>query len=256
MATLALRHSRVMTGRHLRELWRQPWQIIIVLTQPIIWLLVFGSLFERIVDIPGFGVADYRAFLTPGVAIMTAIFYCGWTGMGLIEDLNRGVMDRLLTTPVRRTALISGRLAHVTIITMVQTLVIVGLGALIGFRGDLAGVAVLVVSAGLLGWAVGALSTGFALIAREEQAIIGVNMLVLPLTLMSSAFMNPDLMPGWIQAIAVVNPVNWAVEASREALSSGTEWLSVFYRLGGLTILAVLGTWFAVRAFRTYQRSM
>jgi ABC-2 type transport system permease protein len=255
MATV-LSHSRATTLRHLREMWRQPWQIIIVLMQPVIWLLVFGALFQRVVEIPGFGVDDYRAFLTPGVVIMTAIFYCGWAGMGVIEDLNRGIMDRFLTTPVRRTALTTGRLTMLAIVTVIQSLFIVGLGAATGFRGGAAGIAVLFAVSVLLGWAVGALSIGFSLIARDEQAIIGVNMLVLPLTLMSSAFMHPDLMFGWMQAAARVNPVNWAVGASREALASGADWGSVLLQSGYLVVLAILCTWFATRSFRTYQRSL
>jgi ABC-2 type transport system permease protein len=112
--TLTLSHTRSLTVRHLRELWRQPWQVIIVLMQPVIWLLVFGSLFQRVVEIPGFGVDDYRAFLTPGVVIMTAFFGAAWSGMGLIEDLQEGVVDRMLPTPVHRGAMIAAHCAAPT----------------------------------------------------------------------------------------------------------------------------------------------
>ena len=100
--TTALTHSGLMAGRWLRILWRQPWFVAITLVQPVIWLLLFGALFERVVDIPGFAGDDYVDFLVPGIVVMTALFSAGWSGMGIINDLDRGVMDRFLVSPARR----------------------------------------------------------------------------------------------------------------------------------------------------------
>jgi ABC-2 type transport system permease protein len=168
--TAALAQTRSMTIRHLRELWRQPWYVAITLVQPLIWLLLFGALFERAVEIPGFG-GDYVDFLTPGIVVMTALFTAGWSGMGVIEDLNRGVMDRFLVSPVSRGSLIAGRLGQLAITIAIQSLVVVGLGLAVGarFPGGLAGVAVLVACSVLLAWAVGALSIGLALVARRRR---------------------------------------------------------------------------------------
>ena len=98
----ALRDTQHMTVRHLMALWRQPWWIAVSLIQPVIWLLLFGALFESVTDIPGFGSTDYIQFLAPGVVVMTAFFGAGWTGMPVIDDINRGVIDRFLVSPVRR----------------------------------------------------------------------------------------------------------------------------------------------------------
>ena len=89
-----------MTVRHLRALWRQPWWIVVTLIQPIIWLLLYGALFKRVVEIPGFHGGSYIEFLTPGVVVMTAFFSAGWGGMAMIEDIDRGVIDRFLVSPV------------------------------------------------------------------------------------------------------------------------------------------------------------
>ena len=70
-----------LTIRDLLRLGRQPWFIAIVLVQPVIWLLLFGALFERVVDIPGFAGGDYKQYLVPGVLVMTAFFSSGWNGM-------------------------------------------------------------------------------------------------------------------------------------------------------------------------------
>ena len=86
--------------RHIRNTIRIPVWIFVTLTQPIIWLALYGQLFSRVVDIPGFESNSYIEYLTPGVVIMTALFGSAWAGMGLLEDLNDGVVDRMLATPV------------------------------------------------------------------------------------------------------------------------------------------------------------
>jgi ABC-2 type transport system permease protein len=256
--TAALAHTRSMTIRHLRELWRQPWYVAITLVQPIVWLLLFGALFERVVEIPGFG-GDYVDFLTPGIVVMTALFTAGWLGMGVIEDLNRGVLDRFLVSPVSRGSLIAGRLGQLAITIVIQSLIVIGLGLAIGarFPGGIAGIAVLVSASVLLAWAVGALSIGLALVARQEETVIGaVQFVVLPATFLSAGLMKQELAPGWVQSIARFNPVSWAVDGGREALGANADWSIVLTRLGLLASLAALCGWVATRAFRAYQASV
>ncbi|ADB49399.1 ABC transporter permease [Conexibacter woesei] len=255
-----LTHSWWLTVRQLRALWRQPWWIAISLAQPIIWLLLFGQLFRSIVELPGFGSDSYADFLTPGIVVMTAMFSGGWHGMGMLDDLDRGILDRFLTSPSSRVALIAGPLAQLAIVTAIQTLIIVGLGVVVGadFAGGVPGVLVLIVAAVLLGTAVGALSIGLALVTRRQETMIGaVQFVTLPLTFLSGAFMNLSLAPAWIESIARFNPVNWAVEAGREALTAeDVDWGMVGTRLGLLALLTVLCGWVATRAFRSYQRSV
>jgi len=256
--TAALAQTRSMTLRHLRELVRQPWYVAITLVQPVIWLLLFGALFRRVVELPGFG-GDYVDFLTPGIVVMTALFTAGWSGMGVIEDLNRGVIDRFLVSPVSRGSLIAGRLGQLAITIAVQSVIVVALGLAVGarFPGGVAGVAILVVASVLLAWSVGALSIGLALVARQEETVIGaVQLVVLPLTFLSAGLMKQSLAPGWVQAVARFNPVNWAVDSGRAALGSGVDWGLVGSRLGLLALLAALCGWVATRAFRAYQGSV
>ena len=257
--TAALAHSWYMTERHVRALLRQPWYVAITLVQPVIWLLLFGALFKRVVEIPGFHSDSYIDFLTPGIVVMTALFSAGWNGMGILNDLERGVVDRFLVSPVRRWALIAGPLMQLAITIVIQSLIIVGLGLAVGasLPGGVPGVAALIVCAVLLGACLGAVSNGLALLARKEETLIAaVNFIVLPATFLSSTFMQQSLVAGWISDIARFNPVNWAVEAGREALSSDVDWGLVLSRAGYLLALAIACAWFATRAFRAYQRSV
>jgi len=255
----ALADSWFMTVRHLRNLFRQPAWIAISLIQPVVWLLLYGALFRRIVEIPGFGADSYIDFLTPGVVVMTCLFSAGWSGMGLIDDLDRGVVDRFLVSPASRGSLIAGRLIQGAMVGVIQAVIIIVLGLLVGatYPGGIAGLIALTVCAVLLGTGIGALSNGVALLSRREETMIAVsNFVLLPLVFLSSVFMAQALMPQWMQDVAQYNPVNWAVQAGRAALAANGDWSIVFSRMGYLVIFTVVCTWLATRAFRVYQRSI
>jgi len=254
-----IRHTLYMTLRHLRELWRQPWFVAVTLVQPVIWLLLFGALFKRVIEIPGFHSHSYIAFLAPGVVVMTAMFNSAWSGMSLIDDLGRGVTARFLVSPVRREALIAGRILKEAVVVVIQSLIIVVLALIVGasFPGGVGGVAALFAVSALLGATFGALSNGFALIMRQEEALIGaVQFIVLPLTFLSTTFLAATLIPGWMRSVSNVNPVNWAVVAGRTATSAHPDWGVVASRAGFLAALLVVCLAFATNAFRSYQRSV
>jgi ABC-2 type transport system permease protein len=248
-----------MTMRHVMELLRQPVWIFVTLVQPIIWLLLFGALFETVTEIPGFGSDNYIEFITPGVVMMTAFFSSGWSGMGIIEDLNQGILDRFLVTSTRRSALINGRLVQASITVLIQTVIIFGLALLTGaeFSNGVAGVLVCCLIAVLIGAGFGALSNGAALLTRKEETLIALmQFLLLPLSFLSVTFMQADLMPGWMETVAQFNPVNWAAEAGREALSSSPDWGAIAGWAGLLLAFLAAMMVFAVRAFQAYQRSV
>ena len=256
---VALRQTWQINLRYLRAFVRQPAWVAIALVQPVIWLLLFGALFKRVVEIPGFEGGSYIAFLTPGVAVMTAVMSAGWNGMGFVEDMHRGVLDRVLVSPVWRGALNAGSLLYAILTLAVQVLIIIGIGLAAGasFANGVGGVAILVLVACLLGGSIAALSNGLALVAKERETLIGaVTFVTLPITFLSSTFMQQDLVPGWVHAIARFNPVNWAVEAGRSAASEHTDWTLVGTRIGLLAALLLVSGAIATRAFNAYQRSI
>jgi ABC-2 type transport system permease protein len=257
--TIAIRQSWQVNLRCLRAFVRQPAWVAIALVQPIIWLLLFGALFKRVVEIPGFEGGSYIVFLTPGVAVMTAVMSAGWNGMGFIEDMDKGVLDRMLVTPLWRGALNAGTLLYALLTIALQVLIIIGIGYAAGasFANGALGVAVLVLVASLLGGAIAALSNALALVAKQRETLIGaVTFVTLPLTFLSSTFMQSNLEPGWISAIARFNPVNWAVEAGRAAVTANTDWTLVGTRIALLTALLLAAATLATKAFNAYQRSI
>jgi ABC-2 type transport system permease protein len=255
---IPLQHTRQVALRYIRALLRQPAYIGISLFQPIVWLLLFGALFKRTADIPGFTGGSYVAFLMPGVIVMLAVSSAGWVGMGFIEDINRGTMDRLLVSPIWRGALNLGSVAQSVLSIVLQSLIVVAISLAVGAHlHSVAGLLVLVAVAGLLGAVFASLSNGVAVLTRQRETLIGiVTMVTLPLTFLSSALMQQSLLPGWIRWIAKFNPVNWAAEAGRSAVAPHADWGLIATRTGFLLLLLLASAAFATRAFSAYQKSI
>lgn len=246
-----------LTILHIRTTLRIPIWIFVTLTQPVIWLTLYGQLFKRVVEIPGFESDSYIQFLTPGVIIMTAFFGSAWAGMGIIEDLKGGVLDRMLATPVSRGALIASRVVHAGLTVAIQSVIIMVLGIILGadIPGGVAGALAIFLLAALLGSGFSAISNGVALLTRREETLIAViNFFGLPLVFLSTAFMASDLMPGWIRFLAQGNPVNWAVDGSRNAML-GEQWSEVWTYGLLLAAFVLIAGFFSTQAFRAYQRS-
>ncbi|MFJ5644417.1 ABC transporter permease [Streptomyces sp. NPDC093223] len=255
----ALAQTWYMTQRQLVVFARQPAFAVITLIQPVIWLFLFGNLFKKVVELGGFGTTSYLDYLVPGVVAMSALSSNMWAGMGTLEEIQRGTLNRFLTTPVSRAALMNGNVVNNGLVTAGQSLIIVLLGLLGGadYPGGIGGVAVLVVASVLLGTVFGALSNALGMLVRERESIIGINtFLLLPLTFLSSAFMAPSQMPGWMRHTADFNPLNWAMVAGRSAMSADPDWGAVLSRGGALLALAVVAVWLSIRTFRSYQRSV
>ncbi|MGS0685604.1 ABC transporter permease [Nakamurella sp. GG22] len=254
-----LRHTALLTGRHVRAAARVPAFLAMNLLQPLIWLLLFGQLFRSVVDIPGFaGAGSYLEFLTPGIVMMMALLASAWAGTAYIQDMQRGVLDRLLTSPTSRGALTVSTLSYQAVLIVGQTLVVLGVAWLGGarFDGGVGGVLILLLAAALLTAAFSALSNAVALIARDQTALIGISqLLTIPLMFLSSALMDTELSAGWVHDVARFNPFEWAVVAGREALSQDPDAIVILRSLGLLASFALVMTWVATRAFRSYQRN-
>jgi ABC-2 type transport system permease protein len=249
-----------LTGRKLRALIRQPYVLAFSVVQPAIWLFLFGGLFQKVIDIPGFAYhGSYLAYLIPGVVAMNAMSGNMWAGMAMIEEIERGTLNRFLVTPASRLAIMNATVVEQAVSTTVQTLIIVVLGYAGGARypGGAAGIVALIVASILVGVLWGALSNMTGMLLRSREAIIGVyTFFMLPLMFLSSAFIQPAFMPGWMQAIASRNPLNWEVQIGRDALAANTDWSAVAVRSGGLLVLALLAVAISVTTFRSYAKNV
>src|SRR4029077_3251991 len=200
----------------------------------------------------------YLAYLVPGVVAMNAMSGNMWAGMSMIEEIERGTLNRLLVTPASRLAIMNASVVEQAVATTVQTLIIVVLGYAGGARypGGMLGVVVLILAAILVGVFWGALSNMVGMLLRSREAIIGVyTFFMLPLMFLSSAFMQTHLMPGWMQSIASRTPLNWVVQIGRSAISAHPAWSAIGVRAGGLLVLAVACVAVSVMTFRSYPKT-
>jgi ABC-2 type transport system permease protein len=253
-----LTQTAQITGRWLINVRRQAWGAAFSLVQPIVWILLFGQVFSSLGKLPGFGGIDYVTFLVPGVLMMTVLYSGAWAGSGYIDDMKSGVMDQLLTAPVARTAIITGQLVQQLIICLAQSIVVLVIGWLGGatYPGGAGGMVLALLAALLLGTIFCSLSTAAALTARNQVALIGISQIVvLPVTFLSTTMMPASLMPDWVQNVSAYNPMTWAVDLARNTLA-GTVDASAVWHVGGLVVLAVLAFVWSVRALRGYQRSL
>ena len=120
-----------MVVRQLRNLMREPIWIALMVIQPLIWLLLYGQLFSRVATLRG-GAASYVEFLAPGIICMNAFFGGSWSGMAMITDLDRHVIDRFLAAPASRFAIILSQVVRAGITAMLQALLLLLVGLALG----------------------------------------------------------------------------------------------------------------------------
>jgi ABC-2 type transport system permease protein len=253
-----LRHTGWMVVRQLRNLMREPIWIVVMVVQPLIWLLLYGQLFSRLPQLRG-GAGSYVEFLAPGIVCMNAFFGGSWSGMAMITDLDRHVIDRFLAAPASRFAIVLSQVVRAGITAVVQALLLLLLGLALGVRvhGGALGWLVVFAASALLAMAFAGLSHGIALLVRKEASMIAAaNFIGLPLMFISSILIPPSTMPRWIEVLSRFNPVNWGVRAARNAIVTGGHWGATGVYLLMLLAAAAVTSLFATWCFRAYQRSI
>jgi ABC-2 type transport system permease protein len=254
----AFRQTGWMIVRQLRNLAREPIWIVLMIVQPLVWLVLYGQLFSRVGALRG-GASSYVEFLAPGIICMNSFFGGSWAGMAMIMDLDRHVVDRFLAAPASRFAIILSQVVRAGITAVLQALLLLVLGLALGVRvhGGALGWLVVFLAAALLAMAFAGLSHGIALLVRTQASMIAAaNFIGLPLMFISSILIPPSTMPHWIEVSSRFNPVNWGVQAARNAVLTGGHWGAT----GGYLLLLVAAvattSLFATWCFRSYQRSI
>jgi ABC-2 type transport system permease protein len=252
------RHTGWMVVRQVRNLMREPIWIAMMVIQPMLWLVLYGQLFKR-VGAQGPASGSYVEFLTPGVVAMNAFFGGMWSGMAMISDLDRHVIDRFLAAPTVRVAIVLSQVVRAGVTAILQALILLLVALALGVRvhGGVLGWFVVFATAALLCGVFAGFSHGIALLMRREASMIAAaNFVGMPLMFLSSILVSIALMPGWISAIARFNPVNWGARAMRNAVLYGGHWGPTAVYLALLVGVAAATSLFATWCFRSYQRSI
>jgi ABC-2 type transport system permease protein len=213
--------------------------------QPLLWLFVFGTAMSRLRAIPTGGV-DYRAYLAPGVMAQAAMFVAIFFGLAVIWERDVGQLQRLLATPLPRTAIVLGKAAGAATRAIVQACVLLVVIALAGIelRWRVLGVAGALVLLALGTGVFACLSMTIASLVKERERFMGIGQLVMmPLFFASSALYPLSVMPGWLHVVARVNPLTYEVEGLRGfLLGGGHPGLDLLITCAWLAVLTLTAT--------------
>ncbi len=249
-ASRVISDSAVMTRRNLLKYPRIPTLLVFSTIQPIMFVLLFTYVFGGAIAVQ---VDNYVDFLLPGIFAQTAVFGSTQTGVGLAEDMNKGLIERFRSLPMTRSAVLIGR----TVSDGVRNLFVVWLMTLVGyivgfrFHGSLIQSGAAIVLAVLFGFAFSWISAWIGMSVKDvETAQVAGFVWIFPLTFASSAFVPVASMPGWLQAVTKANPVTVTVDAIRALVLDLPVTPHIWYSLAWITAILVVFVPLAVRAYR------
>ena len=244
-----LRDATTVFRRQLRINLRNPAWLVLGAAQPVLYLLLFAPLLKPLTA--KLGADDPLAFFVPGLVVQLGLFGALYVGFGLLAEWRDGVIEAERVTPASRVALLLGRLARDVFQLLVQCLILVGLAYVLGMRASLAGAALGIVLALLLGAAGSALSNAIALRTKSEELMAPlINMVTMPVLLLSGILLPMTLGPGWLQRISDVLPTRHVVDGVRAAFAGDLTSHSLQMGIGVTAALLVIGIWSATHAFR------
>ena len=257
-----VRDALVIAHRNIIRIRRVPDVMAFVLIQPLMFVLLFAYVFGGSIDIPG---GNYREFLIAGIFAQTVVFGATFTGAGLAEDLQKGLINRFRSLPMSRSAVVAGRTASDVVYNALSILVMSIAGLIVGWRirgsvlDAIAGFALLLFFSYAFSWVMACVG----LLVPTPEVVNNASFVILfPLTFIANTFVPSDNLPGVLRTIAEWNPISTLTHAVRVKFGNipagtpdATAWPlqnSVLYTLIWAVALIVI---FAPIATRLYQRA-
>jgi ABC-2 type transport system permease protein len=255
--TGVLRQVLILTGRSLHALVSSPAIVVFGLIQPMVVLVLFSQVFSSISSTPAFAPGiTYIDYLLPAVLVMGAMSSALTSGVGLVEDMRNGVINRFRAMPVAPFSIMGARsLADATRYAVQLGLMVIIAALVFDFRppGGVPGVAVAWLLDIAIGWGIGWVFMAVACWVRQAELIQTItSMLMFPLMFASSAYVPIESLPGWLRVIAVVNPITYTVDASR-GFALGHPVVNA--TVAALAVSAFLGSAGAVVAAKGFRRT-
>jgi ABC-2 type transport system permease protein len=250
----------VLGARDILKGVRTPMLITASLVQPIIWLVLFSQTFQGLADTPQFqalGYPSYLTFLVPGMVMLSVLFTALQSGMATVTDVDTGMLDKLLISPIRRSSILLGRVVADAVTMLVQGAIVLAVAILMGAKVQTGwpGALELLGLATLFGVVWASLSNLIALRTRNsELTMVAGLLLTLPALFLSPAFFPKPLQPSWLQTVAGWNPAAYVIETGQRLMTAGNDWgldlqtLAVVAGAGAVLVTA------AVTSFRAATR--
>lgn len=240
----AIGDALTVTRRNLIHIGRVPQLLVFSTIQPVMFVLMFTYVFGGAIRTPG---VEYVNFLLPGILVQVVSFAAMNTGIGLAEDLSKGLIDRFRSLPMARSAVLAGRTLSDLARNVFVLLLMFGVGSAIGFRISTGVVQAFTAFAILLlfGYAMSWIGAAVGLTLRDPEAVQAAGFVwIFPLIFASGLFVPVITMPGWLQAFANNQPVSITGEAVRALVLGGPTgelaWKAIAWAAGLLAVFVPL----------------
>lgn len=250
MTAKFVRDTATVFSREFTPVLREPIGLILAMSQPLLFLFLFGPLLTGTPGTEAGGTA--WQWFVPGILVMMCLFGPMSAGHTLLAELTGGSMERMMVTPMNRTAMLIGRTLKESVILLVQAMLITALALPLGFRPYLVGMLAGLVLLTVFGTGLGALSFVLAIKSQPSGALFWIvtQILMFPLLLLSGVLLPMNFGPAWLRTIAGLNPVTHIVDAQRALFSGGFADLSVLYGTVAACAIAAMGLALGTRAMR------
>ncbi len=246
-----LRDAMIVFRYQMRLLLREPVWIVIGLVQPLLYLALFGPLLVPLAQKQGFPPGDAWQVFVPGLLIQLAIFGSMFVGFGLIAEIRYGVVERMRVSPASRFALLLGRVLRDTLVLIVQATLLTVVAVGFGLRVPAAGALITLGIVALLGVALSSLSYAAGMKLKSEDALAPLlNMVSVPVLLLSGILLPMTLAPRWLQDLSDANPFKHVVDSARASFLGDLTTASLTAGLLSAAGLAAVGLWIATRTFQ------
>jgi ABC-2 type transport system permease protein len=245
-----VRDTATVFSREIAPELRSPVSLVLAMSQPLLFLVLFGSMLVGTgADIGG---GDIWHWFVPGILVMMCLLGPLSAGHSMLTELEGGQMERFLVTPMSRTALILGRTAKDTATLFAQAILLTAVAVPLGMRPHLSGALSTMVLLTVMGVGLSALSYVLAIASRPSGNLFWIvtQTLVFPLMLLSGILLPVDAGPGWLHAVAVVNPVAYIVDAARALFVGDFLDVTVVYGTTAAAAIATIGLILSTRAMK------
>jgi len=240
-----LSDTRYLFVRSLKKLIRNPILLFFSLVQPIIFLLIFTQLLTRLSNFPGIlppGIS-YLQFATAGILLQNAFGSALQSGNSIVADIDSGYLQKMLVTPVRRSAILLGRLTSDAFRVVVQSAIILGLAYALGAYAitGVIGILLIFFTIAFFGLAWSGISLAVGMKTRSSETVFAIGgFLSFPLLFLSSALFPISFLPTWVQNVSLFNPISYAVDAIRAFMINGYDWSTILPAWGVIGLVAVV----------------
>ncbi len=251
-----VREATVIFERNLKKLLRAPSVLYLSLFQSMLWLVLFPLSFQRFGAISAFrdqGYSSYLMFFAPSAVTMTMLSAAFQSGMGMVTDIERGMLDKFLINPIRRSSIVAGKVMADAVRMLAQGLAVLIVALLLGasIKTGVAGMVVMLVVAALFGVAWAGLSNIVALRTKNPEMTMMIGVLfTFPMLFLSTAIMPRSLLPRWLARLSTLNPVTYVVDLTRGLMNFGYDWSQLGKTLAVVVVLGAVTLTGASRAFR------